>query len=262
MILDDIVKNKKIEVEQLKKYYPLKKIEDKIAREKPAFDFHHAIAVKGGPDAVRIIAEVKKASPSKGVIKDAFMPCDIALQYERAKAAAVSVITEAKFFKGELEYLVAIARNLKIPVLRKDFIFDEYQVYESRGAGADAILLIASILDPPLLKGLRELAESLGMDALVEVHDEAEVEKAVESGASIIGINNRDLKTFEVDMGTTIKLAPLIPEDRVIVSESGISTHADIMYLKKAGVAAFLIGEAILKERDMRAKLKELLGVA
>lgn len=260
MILDDIVRDKRVEVEGLKKYYPLKKIEDKIARGKPAKDFHYAIGEKGGPEAVRIIAEVKKASPSKGVIKDAFMPCDIALQYERTKAAAVSVITESKYFKGDLEYLVAIARNLKIPVLRKDFIFDEYQVFESRGAGSDAILLIAAILDKELLKGLMELAASLGMASLVEVHDEADIEKALSVDAPIIGINNRDLKTFEVDMDTTVKLAPLIPEGRTIVSESGISTHDDIMYLKKAGVSAFLIGEAILRERDMRAKLRELRG--
>ena len=262
MIIDDIVRDKRIEVEGLKKYYPLKKIEAKIARGKSTADFHEAILMKGGPDAVRIIAEVKKASPSKGVIREDFMPCEIARQFETTRAAAVSVITESKYFKGDLEYLVAIARNLKIPVLRKDFIFDEYQVYESRGAGADAILLIAAILDVPLLKGLIELAQSMGMDSLVEVHDEADIEKALAADATIIGINNRDLKTFEVDMDTTIRLAPLIPEDRTIVSESGISTHADIMYLKKAGVSAFLIGEAILRERDMRAKLRELRGVA
>lgn len=261
MILDDIVRDKKIEVEGLKKYYPLKKIEDKIARGKTTADFHEAVAVKGGPDAVRIIAEVKKASPSKGVIRADFMPYEIARQYETTGAAAVSVITESKYFKGDLEYLVAITRNLKIPVLRKDFIFDEYQVYESRGAGADAILLIAAILDKDLLKGLMELASTMGMDSLVEVHDEADIKKALDAGARIIGINNRDLKTFEVDMDTTVRLAPLIPGERTIVSESGINSHADIMYLKKAGASAFLIGEAILRERDMRAKLRELRGV-
>ncbi|MFQ5735918.1 MAG: indole-3-glycerol phosphate synthase TrpC [Thermodesulfobacteriota bacterium] len=260
MILDEIVRDKKIEVEGLKKYYPLKKIEDKIARGKTTADFLEAVAFKGGPDAIRIIAEVKRASPSKGIICQNFMPCEIARQYETTKAAAVSVITESKYFKGDLEYLVAITRNLKIPVLRKDFIFDEYQVYESRGAGADAILLIAAILEPALLKGLIELADSMGMDSLVEVHDEAEIEKALGAGARIIGINNRDLQTFEVDMETTVRLAPKIPGGCAIVSESGISSHADILHLKEAGASAFLIGEAILRERDMRAKLRELRG--
>ncbi len=260
MILDDIVRDKRTDVEGLKKYYPLKKIEDKIARGKPAFDFHFAIAEKGGPEAIRIIAEVKKASPSKGVIRPDFMPYEIARAYEISGAAAVSVVTESKYFMGDLEYLVAIARNLKIPVLRKDFIFDEYQVYESRGAGASALLLIAAILEKELLKGLIELTESLGMSALVETHDEADIEKALGAGARIVGINNRDLKTFEVDMDTTVKLAKLIPSECVIVSESGIGSHADILYLQKAGASAFLIGEAILKERDLRAKMRELRG--
>lgn len=260
MILDDIVRDKRIEVENNKKYLPLEKLKDRISRGKTTADFRWSITPRL-PDDIRIIAEVKRASPSKGVICQNFMPCEIARQYETTKAAAVSVITESKYFKGDLEYLVAIARNLKIPVLRKDFIFDEYQVYESRSAGADAILLIAAILDKGLLKGLMELADSMGMDSLVEVHDEADIEKSLGAGAKIIGINNRDLKTFDVDMETTVRLAPLIPEGCAIVSESGINTHADILYLRKAGASAFLVGEAILKEKDMRAKLRELRGV-
>lgn len=259
MILDKILENKRQELEVSKKYNSLKYLNDKIAGGKPVRDFTGAVSTKGGPDAIRIIGEVKKASPSKGVIKPDYYPFEIARMYQLNGAVAVSVLTEEKFFKGHIDHLTSIKTNLKLPVLRKDFIFDEYQVTESRAVGADAILLIAAIVEKDALKGLIDLTYSLGMAALVEVHDEDDMKKAAQAGARIIGINNRDLKTFEVDTKTTERLAPLAPKEAVIVSESGISTHADIVRLKAAGASAFLIGEALMKEENVGAKLKELI---
>ncbi|MEK7773443.1 MAG: indole-3-glycerol phosphate synthase TrpC [Deltaproteobacteria bacterium] len=263
MILDDIVKNRKEEVELLKTYKDLEGLKERISQDfRPPRDFSEALAYRNGPKYIRIIAEVKKASPSRGVIKKVFMPNDIARTYQANGAAAVSVVTEEKYFQGRLDYLTTIKHNLKIPVLRKDFIFDEYQVYESRAASADAILLIAAILEKEELKGLIELTEGLGMSALVEVHDERDMEAALDAGARIIGVNNRDLKTFETDLSTTRRLAPLVPEGRILVSESGINTLEDILALRREGVDAFLIGEALMREEDIGRKLKELRGIA
>ncbi|MBI5826368.1 MAG: indole-3-glycerol phosphate synthase TrpC [Deltaproteobacteria bacterium] len=263
MILDDIVKSKKEEVARLKIYKDLEGLKERISRDfRPPRDLEAALAYRSGPKYIRIIAEVKKASPSKGVIREAFMPNDIARIYQANGAAAVSIVTEEKYFQGRLDYLTTIKHNLKIPVLRKDFIFDEYQVYESRAACADAILLIAAILGKEALKGLLELTENLGMSALVEVHDEKDLEAALVAGAKIIGVNNRDLKTFETDIGTTRRLVPLVPKDRILVSESGINTLEDILSLRQDGVDAFLIGEALMREEDIGKKLKELRGIA
>lgn len=263
MILDDIVKNKREDVERLKVYKDLEGLKDRIKEDfRPPRDFAGALAYRGGTKYIRIIAEVKKASPSRGVLREDFMPNDIARVYQANGAAAVSIVTEEKYFLGRLDYLTTIKHNLKIPVLRKDFIFDEYQVYESRAACADAILLIAAILKKEDMKALLELTGSLGMSALVEVHDEKDLEAALDAGARIIGVNNRDLKTFETDIGTTRRLAPLVPKDRILVSESGISTVEDILSLRQEGVDAFLIGEALMREEDIGKKLKELRGIA
>ncbi|MBI1912496.1 MAG: indole-3-glycerol phosphate synthase TrpC [Deltaproteobacteria bacterium] len=262
MILDDIVKAKKIAVDNTKKYYSIERVKEKLALLKPTKNFTEAVSTKGGPNAIRIIAEVKRASPSKGVLRQSFMAFEIARTYEINRAAAISVLTEEKFFLGSLEYLLAIGRNVRVPVLRKDFIFDEYQVYESRVSGADAILLIVAILEKEQLKNLMDLSTSLGMATLVEVHNEAELKIAIEAGAKIIGINNRDLTTFKTDINTTIKLAPLVPEGTIIVSESGINTFEDILALRDAGVSAFLVGEALVKEDNIAKKLKELQGFA
>lgn len=259
MILDKILENKRQELEVSKKYSSLSFLNDKITRTKPLRDFTSAISAKGGPEAIRIIAEVKKASPSKGVIKPDFYPYEIARMYQLNGAVAVSVLTEEKFFKGHIDHLTSIKINLKLPVLRKDFIFDEYQIFESRAAGADALLLIAAIVEGDELKKLIDLTYSLGMAALVEVHDEKDLKKAAKAGARIIGINNRDLKTFEVDIKTTERLAPLAPKDAILVSESGISTHEEIVRLKGAGVSAFLVGEALMREEDIGGKLKGLI---
>lgn len=263
MILDEILKNKIEEVENLKVYKDIDYLKDKIKQDfrKPR-DFEEALRHREGPGYIRIIAEIKKASPSKGVLRQVFMPFDIARMYQLNGAAAVSVLTEEKYFQGRLDYLTSIKHNIKIPVLRKDFIFDEYQIFESRAYSADALLLIVSILTREKLKELIDLTHSLEMQALVEVHNEKEVETALEAGARIIGVNNRDLKTFETDLNTTRRLAPYVPDDKILVSESGINTHEDIMSLRQEGVDAFLIGEALIKEEDIGQKLKELRGIS
>ncbi len=205
---------------------------------------------------------MKKASPSKGIIKGDFDPIEIAMTYAVNGAAAISVLTEQNYFLGHLYYLKAIEealRNKCIPLLRKDFIFDEYQVYESRAFGADALLLIRAILTSARLKTLLELSRNLSMNCLVEVHNEKELETALKTGAEIIGINNRDLQTFKTDLKTTERLLPLIPPGKTIVSESGIKTRADIKKLEKLGVNAVLIGEAFMAAPDIAAKMRELL---
>lgn len=261
MILDDILQNKRLEIEKAKAEFPIDGIMDKLTKVPRPKDFERAVAYRGGADRVRIIAEIKRGSPSKGMIREYFVPAEIARGYIEGGAAAISVITDEKFFMGKLEYLTALRGNIRLPLLRKDFIIDEYQVYESRVSGADALLLIVAALPKDELKRLLGLSYSLGMSALVEVHDEKELETALDIGARIIGVNNRDLKTFKTDLETTERLAPYVPKDRVLVSESGINTHDDILRLRECGVEAFLIGEALMREENFRKKLRELRGV-
>ncbi len=253
-MLDKIVADKKEELKQRKKAVPVSELESRIAQRAGTLDF--AAALK--KDGVSIIAEVKRASPSKGVLCHDFNPLALARTYADNGAAAVSVLTESKYFQGNLDHLVEIRETVKIPLLRKDFIFDPYQVHESRAHGADALLLIAAILEREQLDELLTLSYELGLSCLVEVHNESEVEKALLSGALIIGINNRDLKTFQVDIGTTQHLRPLIPEDTVVVSESGISSRQDIDYLSSWGIDAALVGEALITSDDIAAKMREL----
>ncbi len=260
MILDDIVANKKVEIEKLRSYFTPEDFLEKIKGLKAIRDFEKAL-LYDGRNPVRIIAEVKKASPSRGILKEEFYPFDIARQYELYGAAAISVVTEEKFFKGRFDYLPPICQNLNIPVLRKDFIIDDLQVYETRAAGADAILLIVALLGKERLKELMSLSAELKMPALVEVHNEEELEVALNADARIIGVNNRDLKTFKTDINTTVRLAPYVPKDKILVSESGIDTFEDIMLLMENGANAFLIGETLMKEKDIGKKLKELRGV-
>ncbi len=261
MILDDIIKGKEEELKKSKLYFPVARLKEKIKEAYPPRDFRKAISASREIDDIRIIAEVKRASPSKGLLRTPFFPMEIAKEYQLNGASAISVITEEKYFLGKLDFLVPIRLHLKLPVLRKDFIFDPYQVYESRAANADAILLIVSILGKEKLKDMLALSAELGMAALVEVHDEKELETAVEAGADIIGINNRDLKTFEVDIATTLRLAPMAPEDAILVSESGISSLDDVIALRKAGVDAMLVGETLLTDKNPGRKLKELRGL-
>lgn len=220
------------------------------------FPFQEALA---GED-ISFICEVKKASPSKGLIAPDFPYVEIAKEYEAAGAAAISVLTEPYYFQGKNEYLTEIARHVKLPLLRKDFTVDEYMIYEAKLIGASAVLLICAILDDEQLKAYLKLAHSLGLSALVEAHDEIEVKRAIDAGAGIIGVNNRDLKTFTVDIMNSVRLRSLIPEHTVYVSESGIKTPEDIARLKNNGTNAVLIGETFMRSADKKAELIKLRG--
>ena len=211
-------------------------------------------------DGVALIAEVKKASPSAGIIRADFDPVQIAREYEAVGAAALSVRTDKKFFQGQLEYLRLIRQAVRLPLLRKDFIIDERQLHETALAGADAVLLIVAILDDAQLKDYRALAGKLRLAALVEVHDDRELDRALNAGAEIIGINNRDLKTFRTNLVTTEKLAARIPAGKIIVAESGIHSRADVRRVASAGARAILVGESLMRSSDIAGKVKELLG--
>ncbi|MDO8716910.1 MAG: indole-3-glycerol phosphate synthase TrpC [Dehalococcoidales bacterium] len=261
MILDDIVAAKRSELAAAQRRTSLLQLQRLAQSQSPALDFAASLL---GED-IRLIAEIKKASPSAGLIRADFNPREIAQIYADNGAAAISVLTETKYFKGSLDYLKDIRDALgdgRVPLLRKDFIFDPYQVYEALAYGADSLLLIAAILTPDKLKNLLALSREIGMEPMVEVHDEAEVKVALESNARIIGINNRDLKTFKTDLSTTERLRPLIPEDRVVVSESGIKNHNHIAKLRQWGVNAVLIGESLMASHDITAKMRELFPPA
>ncbi len=260
MILDKIVEQKKIQLEEEIKHTSLEGWKQRIKRSglHTPQDFYGAIKRSG---EISIIAEVKKASPSKGIIKEDFNPLEIAREYSSSDIQAISVLTEKNFFLGDDDYLVKVRQNISLPVLRKDFIIDLWQVHQSRCLGADAILLIVSLLSDEDLKKFQIVAEILGMQCLVEVHDKEELDRALESGARIIGINNRDLKTFNVDLKTTEVLMNSIPHDRAVVSESGIRTAEDLKYLKSLGVDAVLIGETFMRAESISQKISELRAV-
>jgi indole-3-glycerol phosphate synthase len=209
-------------------------------------------------DPPAIIAEIKKASPSAGLLSQNFDPLMLALEYQAGGAAAISVVTEAAYFKGKLETIARLRWNSRIPLLRKDFIIDSYQVFEARHAGADAVLLIAALLPDADLRNFRVLAEEYGMDALVEVHSEQELERALESGATMIGVNNRDLRTFKVSLDNSISLARRIPKELLAVAESGIKTAADVQRLEDAGYRGFLVGEMLMRSPSPRQTLMQL----
>jgi len=257
MILDEIRKAKKLEVEKLREAYKGKDVE-KLAKSLPRpRDFAAAFKKR----KLSLVAEIKKASPSAGIIREKFDPISLAKMYEEFGASAVSVLTDQQFFQGDLSHLKMAKESTVIPILRKDFIIDESQVYESRIAGADAILLIVRILTENLLSNYIALAKGLGMSALVEVHSPEEAQRALKAGAEIIGINNRDLSTFNVDMNTTIKILESVPDlkKKIIVSESGVKSCEDVKRLTAAGVDAILVGETILKSRDVGKKIRDLL---
>jgi indole-3-glycerol phosphate synthase len=253
-ILDKIVATKREEVAGL--LPRLGGIRQAAAARKDYRDFAGALRRE---DGVALIAEVKKASPSAGIIAPNFDAIRIARDYEAAGASALSVLTDETYFQGRIEYLQLIRDAVRLPILRKDFIIDELQVYESAGRGADAILLIVAILDDAQLRDYRGLAEHLRMAALVEVHDVRELERALNTGAGIIGINNRDLKTFSVDLKTTERLAGMCG-DRIVVAESGIHERADVERVAAAGADAILVGESLMRSGDVAGKVKELLG--
>jgi indole-3-glycerol phosphate synthase len=254
-ILDQIVAEKRREAERLRGQAA--KIKEFCADRQDYRDFSAALRQAPG---VALIAEVKKASPSAGVIRPDFAPVSIAKEYRAAGAAALSVLTDEKFFQGRIEYLQQIRAVVKLPVLRKDFVVDELQVYESVARGADAVLLIAAVLDDAQLRDYLALATQLRVAALVEVHDEMELTRAVQVGAEIIGINNRNLRTFEVDLGTTERLAARLSADKLIVAESGLQTRADVERVRRAGAKAILVGESLMRSGDLAAKAKELIG--
>lgn len=256
MILDEIIERKRLELDEKMKDISIEDLKQRFKRQglNKAQDFYSAIKRKSG---ISIIAELKKASPSKGLIKPDFDPVVIAREYCSADIQALSVLTEKNFFSGNDDDIVKIRQHFSLPVLRKDFIIDLWQVYQSCCLGADAILLIASILSDHLLRKFKAVANILGMQCIVEVHDRKELERALESEAKIIGINNRNLKTFEVDLDTTAKLVNYIPNNRAIVSESGINTAKDFKYLESIGVDAVLIGEAFMRAESISAKVNE-----
>jgi indole-3-glycerol phosphate synthase len=258
MVLDEILKHKREEVERSKQRVPLSRLEEQLRSAGPIRPFAGSLR---RPGKVRIIAELKKASPSAGLIRPDFEPAAVARTYERNGAAAMSVLTDRQFFQGELDHL-SIARNAtELPALRKDFVIDAYQVSEARSAGADAVLLIVRVLSRGELRELLSLVRQLGMDALVETHNEAEVDTALSVGADVIGINNRDLDTLQVSVETTGRLRSRVPQGPVVVSESGIGTREDICRLKDWGVDAALIGESLMRSKDPGRQLRELAGV-
>ena len=256
MILDEIVAYKRGELAQRKAELPLADVMARARQEPPPRDFEGALRAPG----ISLIAEVKKASPSKGLLCPDFDPVRIATAYRDGGAAAISVLTDEHFFQGSLTHLTTVREHVELPVLRKDFLFDPYQVYEARAAGADAALLIVGILDDGLLRELHDLVGELGLAALVEVHDEGELERALGAGARIIGINNRDLRTFQVDLGTTGRLRALVPDDCVVVAESGIHTRSHVEQLREWRVDAMLVGESLVTSGDIVGKARELLA--
>jgi indole-3-glycerol phosphate synthase len=255
-ILDKILGTKKREVDRHKKTVHLSCLMECIARRKAPLAFSSAL--KG--DGIKLIAEVKKASPSKGILRPYFDPMALAKTYADNGAAAISVLTDAEYFQGSPEHLAAIRQTVNLPLLRKDFIYDEYQIYESAAYGADALLLIAAILEPKQLEKMMAVSRSLGLGCLLEIHNEDELKTALDSGAEVIGINNRNLNTFEVDINTTQRLLPLIPEDKIVVSESGISRREDVKKLEGWGVDAVLVGEALVTAKNIAKKMKELMS--
>ncbi|MBI3814428.1 MAG: indole-3-glycerol phosphate synthase TrpC [Nitrospinae bacterium] len=278
-MLSKIIKTKKEEIEYLKTKIPLSELKAKLRDMEGTRGFLNAISpsptphLKGVRDAgegeknsrqpaTKIIAEIKKASPSKGIIREDFDPLKIAEIYQENGASAISVLTDKPFFLGDIEYLSKVKAVVTLPLLRKDFIIGEYQVFESRANGADAFLLIAAVLGKNQMEDYMSLGIEMGMSALIEVHTKEDIEKALSAGANLIGINNRDLSTFKVDIKTTEKLIQYIPDSVTVISESGIEKRDDIVYLQGIGADAFLIGEALMRERDIGEKLREFLSKA
>ena len=256
-ILDRIVDKRLERLEEAKRVISLDELIDRCtATEKFAPSFREALS---RTDRVNIIAEVKRQSPSKGIIREDFNHLAIAEAYAAAGAAAMSVLTEEDFFGGSLRFLSDIHQRVDVPLLRKDFIIDEYQIYEAKVAGASAILLITAILNDELLAKFIQLAEEVNLNALVEVHTEDEMRRASAAGAKLIGVNNRDLTTFKVDLETSIRLARIAPHEALLVSESGITTREDIQRLRAAGYQAFLIGEHFMRQNDVGAALREMV---
>ncbi|MDP6925450.1 MAG: indole-3-glycerol phosphate synthase TrpC [Candidatus Scalindua sp.] len=255
MILDKIHAYKRKEVAENKERVSIESLKERC---KDVPDAIKSGTVLKRENRIKFIAEVKKASPSAGIIREDFNYIDIAKEYEVGGASAISVLTDKEFFKGDLKYLSEIKETVGLPALRKDFIIDPYQIYEARAAGADLVLLIARILNKEEINAFLALSHELGMECLVEVHDNDELETVLETEAAIIGINNRNLDTFETSLETSLQLRHRIPEGKIIVSESGIKTREDVLVLEEAGVDAILIGETLMRSKDISKKIEEL----
>ncbi len=265
-MLGEILRHKRGEVARTRARMPLDRVAELAARAPEPAGFTACLRERyqeSGPPGQRqpaLIAEIKKASPSKGLIRADFDPEDIARAYRRGGAAALSVLTDEHYFQGRTDFLPLARQASGLPVLRKDFIIDEYQIYESRALGADALLLIVAALEDERLADLLKLTRELGMDALVEVHTLPELGRAVEAGAELIGINNRDLSTFRTNLETTLQLASEVPKDRFLVSESGINSHEDVRRLGARGAGAVLVGEALMRQPDVELAARGLIG--
>ncbi len=259
-ILEKIVEAKRTRLGQTRRAKPLADLREEAFAIR-ATATKHRLAAALAPDQINVIAEFKRKSPSKGMIREGISPSEIARRYASGGAAAISVLTEEDFFSGSLEDFSEVRQAVSLPLLRKDFVFDEYQVYESARAGADAMLLIVAALDEPRLRNLRELTEDdLGMDALVEVHTKDEMQLALGSGARLIGVNNRNLKTFEVSLETSRALALDAPKDLILVSESGLESIDDLRRLRELGYSGFLIGESLMRAEKPDEMLRGLIG--
>jgi indole-3-glycerol phosphate synthase len=259
-ILKKIVRRKVEEIAERLRIRPLAQLQRDVADASPPRGFADAIAAKIAAGRAGVIAEIKRASPSKGVLRIDFKPAEIALSYAEAGAACLSVLTDMDFFQGSDAYLRQARAACKLPVIRKDFIIDPYQIYEARAMGADCILLIVACLEDRQLCQLNELSHHLGMDVLIEVHDEIELERALRVENRLIGINNRNLRTFEVSLDTTLGLLPRIQDDRIVVTESGILGPQDVAVMRENGIDAFLVGEAFMRAEEPGAKLAELFA--
>ena len=257
-ILQRILARKAVEIRERRAHVPLDELRERSSRSDQTRAFAAALRGRIAAGQAAVIAEVKKASPSKGVMRADFRPAEIARSYAAAGAACLSVLTDIDFFQGADAYLEQARAACALPVLRKDFTIDEYQVHEARALGADCILLIVAALDDGQLRALSELARTLGMDVLVEVHDAVELERALHTSATLIGINNRNLRTFETSLDTTLDLRERVPSDRLLITESGIHTRADVARMRTAGVNAFLVGEAFMRAQDPGAELRRL----
>ena len=259
-ILDKILSTKVLEVNQAKSIKSIDEVKDEINQTSKPRDFIEAIKDKHQNSLPAVIAEIKKASPSKGVIRSNFNPDSIAKSYELGGAACISVLTDKEYFQGDPSFIEVVKNNCSLPVLRKDFIIDSYQVYESRALGADCILLIASALNLDELKKFESIANDLGMAVLVEAHNEEELQKAILLDTPLVGINNRNLKTFEVSLNTSIDLVTRIPNDRIPITESGIFKHSDIKLMNDNKIFTFLVGEAFMRDDNPGQSLKKLIS--